>query len=292
MGVQPLTIQDKLTQEISNQLTPFLKWAGGKRWLSSNYPEIIPRNFNKYIEPFLGGGAIFFSLVPKCAILSDVNFDLISTYQAIRDDWKAVQIALTRHQHNHSAKYYYEERDRIRRKPHEKAAQFLYLNRTCWNGLYRVNLLGKFNVPKGTKDNVLLSTDDFQSVSNALQNASLLSADFENVIDTATSGDFLFVDPPYTVKHNVNGFVKYNEKIFHWDDQIRLASAVTRAATRNVKILVTNANHKSIRNLYGDLGDVRQLSRFSVLAGDKSSRGKTSELAILINYKLGEASHA
>jgi DNA adenine methylase len=153
----------------ASQLTPFLKWAGGKRWLSSNYPEIFPIKFDRYIEPFLGGGAIFFDLVPNCAVLSDVNSELILIHQAIRDDWQAVQSALNRHQRSHSKIYFYEERDRIRRKPHEKGAQFLYLNRTCWNGLYRVNLQGKFNVPKGTKTNVILPTDDFQSVSNALK---------------------------------------------------------------------------------------------------------------------------
>ena len=272
-------------------MTPFLKWAGGKRWLSSNYPEIIPREFGQYIEPFLGGGAIFFDLVPKCAILSDVNDELISTYQAIRDDWQAVQTALNRHQRSHSKNYFYEERDRIRRKLHEKGAQFLYLNRTCWNGLYRVNLQGKFNVPKGTKTNVILPTDDFQSVSDALKTATLLSADFEDVIENAASGDFIFIDPPYTVKHNVNGFIKYNEKIFRWEDQIRLASAVARAANRNVKILITNADHKSIRSLYRDVGYLKKLSRFSVLAGDKNSRGKTTELAIMINYEPEEGSH-
>lgn len=239
----------------------------------------------------MGGGAIFFGLVPKCAILSDVNYDLILTYQAISDDWKAVQTALKRYQRSHSKKYFYEERDRVRRKLHEKAAQFLYLNRTCWNGLYRVNLRGKFNVPKGTKTNVILATDDFQSISNALKNATLLSADFEDVIENAASGDFVFIDPPYTVKHNVNGFIKYNEKLFSWEDQIRLASAVIRAAKRNVKILITNANHKSIRNLYRDVGYLKKLNRFSVLAGDKNSRGKTTELAVLINYKPEEGSH-
>ena len=153
------------------------------------------------------------------------------------------------------------------------------------------NLQGKFNVPKGTKTNVILSTDDFQSISNALKNATLLSADFEDVIENSASGDFVFIDPPYTVKHNVNGFIKYNERIFRWEDQIRLASAVARAAKRNVKILITNANHESIRNLYRDVGYLKKLSRFSVLAGDRNSRGKTTELAIMINYEPEEGSH-
>ncbi len=146
-------------------------------------------------------------------------------------------------------------------------------------------------MPRARAGGFVLPTDDFQSVSDALKNATLLSADFEDVIENAASGDFVFIDPPYTVKHNVNGFLKYNEKIFRWEDQIRLASAVNRAAKRNVKILITNANHKSIRNLYRDVGYLKKLSRFSVLAGDKNSRGKTTELAIMINYEPEEGSH-
>ncbi len=288
---EPLEAKENPSQETASQLTPFLKWAGGKRWLSSSYPEIIPREFDQYIEPFLGGGAIFFGLLPKRAILSDVNYDLILTYQAIREDWQAVQKALERHQRGHSKEYYYKERNRVRRTLYEKAAQFLYLNRTCWNGLYRVNLHGKFNVPKGTKSNVILPTDDFQSISNALKCATLLSVDFEDVMENAASGDFVFIDPPYTVKHNVNGFIKYNEKIFRWEDQIRLASAVVRAAKRNVKILITNANNGSIRNLYRDVGYSKKLDRYSVLAGDKNSRGKISEIAIMINYEPEEGSY-
>ncbi len=287
-----LETRENARQKGTTDLTPFLKWAGGKRWLSIFYPQIFPTRFNSYVEPFLGSGAVFFNLRPKSAVLSDVNSELILTFQAIRDNWRAVRIALERHHKKHSTKYYYEERDCIRRVDHEKAARFLYLNRTCWNGLYRVNLQGRFNVPKGTKTNVLLPTDNFESISVALTHATLKSSDFELIIEDAKRGDFIFVDPPYTVKHNVNGFVKYNERIFTWEDQNRLASAVIRAAKRGVKILVTNADHVAIRELYRDVGRFKQLSRFSGLAGDKLSRGETTELAILINYAPKEESDA
>lgn len=113
------------------QLTPFLKWAGGKRWLSASNSEIFPKTFVRYVEPFLGGAAVFFHLTPKSAILSDINSELVLTYQAIRDDWKAVHAALKRHQRDHSEKHYYEERKRQRRSTTERAARFLYLNRAC-----------------------------------------------------------------------------------------------------------------------------------------------------------------
>lgn len=141
-------------------------------------------------------------------------------YRAVRSDWRRVEIELKKMQRLHSSDYYYEERSRLRRTIHTKAAQFLYLNRTCWNGLYRENLSGKFNVPIGTKSQVIMPDDDFEGASKALQNAKLVACDFEDTIKIATTGDLVFLDPPYTTAHNTNGFVKYNQKIFSWDDQI------------------------------------------------------------------------
>lgn len=274
------------------KLTPFLKWAGGKRWLTESDSEIFPKTFDRYIEPFLGGAATFFHLLPTSAVLSDVNSELILTYQVVRDDWKAVRAALDRHQRDHSKKHYYDERKRLRRNKIERAARLLYLNRACWNGLYRVNLQGQFNVPKGTKKNIILSTDDFQAVSRALQNAIITSCDFEEVIDKTERNDFLFVDPPYTVKHNMDGFVKYNERIFTWDDQIRLAQSISKSAKRGAKILVTNADHEAVRELYQGTGTIKRLRRFSIMAGNKLSRGETTELAIMINYDPERERHA
>lgn len=280
---------EHLLRPISDtEIVPFLKWAGGKRWLPNRFPALFPHEFEHYIEPFLGSGAVFFKLQPEKAILSDLNANLIQTYEAIRDDWKKVQQALTRHQRLHSNEYYYQERNRIRKSSAEKAAQFLYLNRTCWNGLFRVNLKGKFNVPIGTKNNVILPTDDFEYTSSLLKNAEITSSDFGNTISRSKKDDFLFIDPPYTVKHNFNGFVKYNEKIFSWEDQIRLSKSVLEAAHRGTKILITNADHETIRSLYSSADHLVSLDRHSILAGDKTARGKTSELAIIYNYNIGE----
>jgi DNA adenine methylase len=133
-------------------LTPFLKWAGGKRWLIRRFPSLIPESFNSYFEPFVGSGAVFFSLLPKRGRISDTNLELIQTYKAIKKDPSAVLRALRRHQRNHCNGYYYEIRAARPRALNEIAARTLYLDRTCWNGLYRVNLKGEFNVPRGTKD--------------------------------------------------------------------------------------------------------------------------------------------
>lgn len=264
-------------------IQPFLKWAGGKRWLINHIDEIIPPFEGRYIEPFLGSGAVFFHLSPSSAILSDTNKDLILTYQAIRSDWKRVKKVLEKHHRNHSKEYYYFVRSSRPRLPHTKAAQFIYLNRTCWNGLYRVNLSGTFNVPIGTKKNVILETDCFDKIAERLENAVLSASDFEHSINQAGENDFIFVDPPYTVKHNYNGFIKYNENLFSWEDQLRLKSSIDRAVGRGAKVLVTNANHPSLKDLYQGYRQIG-MSRKNVLAAQPQHRGKFEELLVFCGY--------
>lgn len=272
-----------MVHEREHVVLPFLRWAGGKRWLVANFPELFDIKFNKYIEPFLGSGSVFFFCKPKFAILSDKNSDLINTYNAIKNDWKQVVYLLTERSHKHSKDFYYIERAANYTDIFEKAAQFIYLNRTCWNGLYRVNSKGEFNVPIGTKQNVLMKTDDFENISKRLSNTQILTSDFETIIDLASNGDFVFIDPPYTVNHNKNGFIKYNEKIFSWDDQIRLANCVKRAKYRGVKITLTNANHESVLKLYGSDFELLEASRSSILSGDAKYRGQVTELIIKAN---------
>jgi DNA adenine methylase len=260
-------------------VVPFLKWPGGKRWLVANYLNLFPKTFNTYFEPFLGSGSIFFALQPKTAVLSDSNSELINTYHTLRDDWQKVLEVLKTHQDNHCSEHYYMVRASDPIHSYDRAARFLYLNRTCWNGLYRVNLKGKFNVPIGTKSAVLHPNDNFGAVSSVLESATLFNCDFKYTLDLAKKGDFVFVDPPYTVNHNNNGFLKYNEKIFSWDDQVRLSGCLKDAASRGVQFLMTNANHKSIAELYKDF-DMLVLERNSVIAGTASMRKKCEELII------------
>lgn len=268
-------------------VVPFLKWAGGKRWLTASYEHLIPKSFDRYLEPFLGSGAVFFHVQPRRAVLSDSNAELINTYDQIRLNWQKIAGALRRHQRNHCAEYYYHERARERKAGHERAAKFIYLNRVCWNGLYRVNLRGQFNVPIGTKTSVVLESDNFEQVAALLRRATLFAADFETILERAGESDFVFVDPPYVTRHNFNGFAKYNDRIFCWDDQERLAAAIRRSAGRGAKILLTNANHASVRALYNGVGSQLTLVRNSVLAADSANRGSTTEFAIAVNYKVG-----
>ncbi|MBR7791169.1 Dam family site-specific DNA-(adenine-N6)-methyltransferase [Undibacterium sp. FT147W] len=197
-----------------------------------------------------------------------------------KNDWQRVFDHLVLHQRNHSKDYYYEVRQKNCNSEFTRAAKLIYLNRTCWNGLYRINLKGKFNVPIGTKTKVIHAEESFFEISKLLQNAELNNDDFENTIDRTVAGDFLFIDPPHTVKHNYNGFVKYNENLFAWDDQIRLRDALIRAANRKVKILLTNACHESVIQLYEDIFRISVVKRASVIAGSNIGRGNYEEIIV------------
>lgn len=265
-----------------NRLPPFLKWAGGKRWLAKGYADIFNTiQFERYVEPFLGSGALFFALKPRYAILNDINKELIATYVAIRDCWDRVEEQLAIHQLRHEREYYYNVRSTRPRGIAARAARFIYLNRTCFNGIYRVNKGGEFNVPIGTKTTVLLESDDFSAVSKMLKHARLTSIDFEDIIDSCGHGDLIFADPPYTVQHNHNGFIKYNERLFSWSDQERLCACVRRASTRGAVVLVSNADHESVRALYRGC-QMERLTRQSVMASEAMYRRATSEILIRV----------
>lgn len=266
------------------RITPFLKWAGGKRWLLSKELLAQPRKYSRYIEPFLGGAAVFFQIAPSNSIVSDINTDLIEFYEVLRDSPMDLYREMIKHQQCHCEDYYYTQRNSRPSNPLERASRFLYLNRTCWNGLYRVNLRGEFNVPIGTKSSVVFETDDYLGASQLLKQSTIESLDFEEIIERSQEGDFVFVDPPYTVKHNNNNFVKYNEKLFSWSDQVRLKESITRSAKRGAFIVVCNADHQSIHNLYRGIGRYVQLNRCSVLAGKAIGRKLTTEAMYCINF--------
>ena len=262
-------------------MKPFLKWPGGKRWFVEKHFDFLPQELQgRYIEPFVGSGAVFFALLPERAVLSDISDDLISTYRGIQNHHSKVQALLVQYSKKHSVAHYYRVRDTEPSSIAERAARFLYLNRTCFNGIYRVNTQGRFNVPVGSRNNVLQRDDDFLGWSRALSHVHMQTSDFEPIINNATKGDFIFVDPPYTVCHNNNGFVKYNDVLFSWKDQIRLRDCLVRARTRGVQILMANANHGSIRDLYGSDFKQSVVSRFCSIAASGTKRDRFQELII------------
>lgn len=259
-----------------------MKWPGGKRWFVEKHSTLFPTNYNTYIEPFLGSGSVFFFLQPTRAILSDINKELINTFIGVRDNYSEVVKQLQEYQTEHSIEFYYNTRAALSTNNVDDAAKFIYLNRTCFNGIYRVNNNGVFNVPKGTSDSVFRKEDDFKNWSRILSTAQLNVSDFEVTINEAMAGDLIFADPPYTVRHNLNGFREYNEKLFSWDDQVRLSEALVRARDRGAHIVSTNANHQSVRELYENRGlSLLTTSRFSSISANPTNRRQFDELVIL-----------
>jgi DNA adenine methylase len=275
-----------LGQQLSAEhVEPLLKWPGGKRWLATKFPTLFPAVYKTYFEPFVGSGAVFFALQPAKATLSDINADLIHTYQVVRKAWKDVATQLRRHEKRHSAAHYYAVRATEPSSDVQRAARFIYLNKTCWNGLYRVNTRGQFNVPIGTKSKVSIDSKEIETLAHLLGRARLTVSDFEETISRACRGDFIFADPPYTAHHNSNGFLKYNDKLFSWNDQLRLQSALSEATRRGAKVVLTNADHPSLHSLYCDSFFLYRVSRASRISGLSHGRGQFSEL-LITNYRL------
>ena len=264
----------------------FLKWPGGKNWFIKKQSHRLPTQYNRYIDPFLGGGSVFFFMEPTEAILSDVNKELIQTYLAIKQDWRKLDRTLQYHSRRHNDDYYYEIRKQKPREITSIAARMIYLNRTCFNGIYRVNRIGEFNVPRGTKNTIFNGHEKFEQRSRILQNAVLRSCDFEETIDIAEEGDFLFCDPPYVIQEK-QSFVGYTQNLFGWNDQVRLSNALDRARQRGVKILMTNVNHPSVRMLYENLGDffLEEITRYSSISGKSAGRRQYSELIVSANLQ-------
>ncbi|MCX7024034.1 MAG: Dam family site-specific DNA-(adenine-N6)-methyltransferase [Spirochaetes bacterium] len=268
-------------QPDTQALVPFLKWAGGKRWLIRNHRDFFPSSLKgTYFEPFLGGGSVFSSLRPPQSVLSDSNGELINTYLQIKRHWKHIDEGLALLQIHHSSEFYYKIRNRKNTNPLKRALRFLYLNRTCYNGLYRVNKNGDFNVPIGTRSTIVRPEDDYQGWSKALRSTELVVSDFEPMIQHAGKGDLIFADPPYTILHNQNCFLKYNEVLFSWNDQLRLAETLWKAAKRGAKIIATNANCQSVRDLYEGRFKIDVICRASTIAASSGKRGLFEEIVI------------
>jgi DNA adenine methylase len=259
----------------SSAALPVIKWPGGKRALVPELLEHSPKRFGTYFEPFFGGGALFFALQPATAVLADLNRELIGCYECVKDSPDELIRALRRLKNTEDE--YYRIRGSKPRKEVTRAARLLYLTRLSFNGIHRVNLRGEFNVPYGWKTH-LDSMDDeaLVAASDALQGVTLRSGDFEVTTADAKKGDFLYFDPPYTVAHSNNGFVKYNEHIFSWADQVRLAKHARALSAKGCHVMVSNADHTTITKLYGKAKRV-VLHRYSKIAASSEHRRRITE---------------
>ena len=245
--------------------------------MSSQLAKLIPSNIGTYYEPFLGGASLYFQALPDSAVLADVNPRLVETYQLLRDDPLEL-IAILRKWVNDKGTYYRVRDIDFSDIPH-RAAQFIYLNRVCWNGLYRVNRQGKFNVPFGNHGRAVADADHLVEASRALRDAVVSCSDFEETVDYAEEGDFIYFDPPYTSLHSKNGFRQYNETLFSWEDQQRLGRIATSLSERGCHVVVSNANHDRILELYPGFSH-KTVTRHSILAANPKFRRVTTELLI------------
>lgn len=235
---------------------PFVKWVGGKRGLMHQYEAFFPEEFGGYHEPFVGGGAVFFHLQPEAARLSDVNGRLIETYRAVRDDLPGLVDRLETHRERYSEDYFYQARERFNQRRGltalDRAALFIFLNKTCFNGLYRENKRGNFNAPWGRRKNAPAMYDlpSLVAASGALQDVDLLTASFERVLDDAVEGDLVYFDPPYVPLSATSSFTSYAKGGFDDALQIRLAQIFDKLARRGCYVMLSNSDCDVVRELY------------------------------------------
>ena len=266
---------------------PFLKWVGGKGQLLSELASRLPRNIKRYYEPFVGGGALFFHTEPEHAVLSDINEELIAAYEVIRDDVEALIEDLRKHKYE--KEHYYKVRNADRESsyrawpPVEKASRLLYLNKSCFNGLYRVNSRGFFNVPFGRYVNpTIVDAENLRACSKALQQAKIERGGFEQIEEVITPADFVYFDPPYVPLSATSYFTGYSRNGFDLEMQKSLFELCRRLDKRGVRFMLSNSAAGFVKELYRKFRvEIVHASR--AVNSKATARGKIEEV-IVTNY--------
>lgn len=249
------TLQPELHGCEEPRPTPFIKWVGGKTKLLDQFMPLFPARFETYHEPFVGGGAVFFGLRPHTAVLSDINPRLVETWTVLREDPEALIRELDRLRAHHGRDTYYSARSRFNARSAETAAEraalFIYLNKTCYNGLYRENTRGEFNVPVGRyTEPTVYDAANLMAVSRALQPVTIRCEAFSEVLDRANPGDLVYFDPPYVPISSTSRFTGYHASGFDADLQVALARLFTMLARRGVYVMLSNSDAPFVRELY------------------------------------------
>ncbi|OFT95063.1 Dam family site-specific DNA-(adenine-N6)-methyltransferase [Brevibacterium sp. HMSC24B04] len=251
---------------------PILKWAGGKTQIVDDLMERLPKKFGKYIEPFFGGGALFFALEPRPAVIGEINPELVNLYTAVRDDLPAVIDHLKRHRNDKDHFYDVRAQDWQTLAAAEAAARTIFLNRTCFNGLYRVNRSGAFNVPfAGYRNPKILDEDNLRAAHQRLQKVEIVKGDYKDVLAThAEPGDLVFLDPPYLPISKYSDFKRYTKEQFYEEDHVDLATEVKRLHELGCHVILTNSNHPLVHELYNGFNiDVLKTKRHISSRGDR-----------------------
>ncbi|HEM2793035.1 TPA: DNA adenine methylase [Streptococcus suis] len=278
-------------QRTQPTLQPFTKWTGGKRQLLPIIKSLMPDNYNSYFEPFIGGGAVFFELIPKKAIINDFNSELINCYRQIKDNPQKLIQLLTKHQENNSKEYYLELRavdrdNRINKMTDvERAARIMYMLRVDFNGLYRVNSKNQFNVPYGRyKNPKIVDSELILSISQYLNknNIEILTGDFEKAVEDVGAGDFVYFDPPYIPLSETSAFTSYTHEGFSYEEQVRLRDVFRKLDKKGAYVMLSNSSSPLVEELYKGF-NIHKVEAIRTNGAKASSRGKISEF-IVTNY--------
>ncbi|GAA0217442.1 DNA adenine methylase [Selenomonas dianae] len=272
-------------------VAPVVKWVGGKRQLIDDLTPLFPKKITAYCEPFVGGGAVLFSLQPKIAYVNDINAELINIYEVIRDDVDALIAALS--EHKNEEKYFYSIRDwdrdsetYLQRSKVQRAARIIYLNKTCYNGLFRVNNAGEFNAPYGhyKKPNIV-SAPTLRAVSNYFQSTQLTftNTDYAEVLSNVSKGTFVYLDPPYDPVSDTANFTGYTRGGFDRTEQVRLRECCDELTRRKIKFMLSNSATEFIREQYADY-DITPVRAKRAINSNASKRGHVDEVVIR-NYE-------
>ncbi|MCK5413099.1 MAG: DNA adenine methylase [Candidatus Pacebacteria bacterium] len=289
-------VEDDFKRYVDENPRPFVKWVGGKRQLLKQFRDMDlypPDDFDPktatYFEPFVGGGAVFFNLLPKKAILSDMNLELVTTYNVIKNDVEELIKNLQKHKLENDKEYFLKIRAQKIEKlsDTEVAARFIYLNKTCFNGMYRVNRSGGFNVPfANTKNPLICDIDNLRKISLALKKTKILYHDYKKVLQKAKKGDFVYFDPPYYPVNKTSSFTSYTKEGFLEKEQEELRDVFVKLHKRGCFVMLSNSDTPFINKLYFGLD--KKIKIHKVYAGrminsDATKRGKIKEV-VIINY--------
>ena len=276
-------------------VAPVLKWVGGKRQLISDIEPLIPKRISTYVEPFIGGGAILFHLQPKKAIINDYNQELMNVYQVIKDDPDGLIEVLKRYKELNSEEYFYEVRSLDRSEDYEnmsdveKAGRIIYLNKTCYNGLFRVNRAGFFNTPYGKyKNPSIVNEVTIRAISNYFNSANIkfLTGDYKEALRRLRRGAFVYFDPPYVPISSSSSFTGYTEHGFDYEKQVELRDECLKLHNRGVKFLQSNSYSPEILELYFDqkVFNIEIVKAKRSINSQVDKRGEISEV-LIYNYK-------
>ncbi|MBI5798071.1 DNA adenine methylase [Candidatus Woesearchaeota archaeon] len=274
---------------MKNNIPSFVKWAGGKKQLIGQFEKFFPSKFERYFEPFVGGGAVAFHILknysPKEAFLFDINKELINCYNTIKQNPQELLKDLQEHKDKHNKEYFYQIRSKSLGEMNklERAARFIYLNRTCFNGLYRVNSKGIFNVPMGDyKNPLIVPKEDITEISSLLKKASLKCSSFEKVLNLAKKGDFVYLDPPYYPLKKGTSFTAYTQGNFLEKEQIKLQKVFSQLNKKGCKVMLSNSDTEFITDIYKSF-HINKVRATRMINCNGNERGKITEV-VITNY--------